>query len=139
MSARTSIEELDVIPAAQIDGAPGSPLNLGWSMYEGLTRCYGNSTATATALLDRRHHDAAQFEHTHSNGWNAIIGGQVYRGSCYPGIVGNYYFSDNGADTLEQAQYNADRQSTVDVVELAGSFPTGPSSIHADAARRALR
>src|SRR5215468_4546088 len=78
-------EELDVLKPADQPGA-----NLGWSMYEG-TRCYGNYTCAPTGkLMPQVTRGAAQ-------NWHAIIGGQVYRGSCFPDLVGTYFFSDNSA------------------------------------------
>ena len=132
------IEELDVIPAAKIEGAPGAPLNLGWSMYEA-NSCYGNYTCAAPTCASSTCDGVQmpQFQHTHTNNWDAIIGGQVYRGSCYPGIAGNYYFSDNNAHPMAQAAFNplggTNGFGSVSEVELSGTFPSGPSSLHADA------
>jgi glucose/arabinose dehydrogenase len=123
-------EELDVLKAGNQVGK-----NLGWSIYEGSACCATQADQCAqtapqqpcspTGLLmpqDRR---------LHSAGWNAIIGGQVYRGRCYPDIVGTYYYTDNGRGGLSTAKLQAN--GSVVVADLAGTFPTSPSSIHADA------
>ncbi|MEO8549714.1 MAG: PQQ-dependent sugar dehydrogenase [Kofleriaceae bacterium] len=127
-------EEIDVIPAAQLNGTPGNPVNLGWSIREGLhpfsqsgTNCNGNGTCATTGLTE------PVYEHDHSDGWNAIIGGQVYRGQNYPGLTGQYYFTDNGGHVLVQATLNVMGPS-VSSTEIAGTTFTSPSSIHADAA-----
>jgi glucose/arabinose dehydrogenase len=129
-----AIEELDVIPAAQINGTPGNPVNLGWSMYEGST-CYNNGNGNGTCSTTGR--TAPLFERTHAgDGWHAIIGGQVYRGSCYPDIRGGYFFTDNSAHTMSRADYNPMGPSVSEVDLVApggGSWPASPSSIHADA------
>ncbi|MEP6862068.1 MAG: PQQ-dependent sugar dehydrogenase [Deltaproteobacteria bacterium] len=130
-----TIEELDVIPKAQIDGAPNAPVNMGWSIYEGNamfrpngTNCNNNGTCSATGLT------APLFTRDHANdNWKAIIGGQVYRGQNYPGLVGNYYFTDYNANTLVQATYHAMGPS-LSTTEIAGTTFTGASSLHADAA-----
>ena len=33
-------------------------------------------------------------EHAAGDGWHSIIGGQVYRGTCFPDLVGQYFYSD---------------------------------------------
>ncbi len=40
-----------------------------------------------------------KFTMTHPT-WDAIIGGQVYRGTCFPDIAGTYFFTDNGSAQL---------------------------------------
>lgn len=131
-------EELDVIPKAQIDGAPNNPVNMGWSIREAThpfigpngtaTNCNLNGTCSTAGLTE------PLFERNHAgDNWKAIIGGQVYRGQNYPGLTGNYYFTDYNAATLVQATYNAMGPS-LSTTEIAGTTFTGPSSIHADAA-----
>ena len=130
-------EEVDVIPAAQINGTPGKPVNLGWSIYEATHPfspnngdCNGNgANSCATPGLM-----APVVERSHSGDlWIAIIGGQVYRGRNYPGIVGNYYFTDYGNHTLNQGTYNPMGPSMSTVALTTAGFGS-PSSIHADAA-----
>ena len=130
-------EEIDVIPAAQINGTPGNPLNMGWSIREALhpynpngdsSDCNGNGTCSTTGLTD----PLAEYDHANDH-FLAIIGGQVYRGRNYPGLVGNYYFTDYSANELIQATYNAMGPS-LSTTQIAGTNFNGPSSIHADAA-----
>ena len=132
-------EEVDVIPAAQIVGPPNAPVNLGWSMYEANT-CYagpaGTTPGNGNGACDPTGKTFPEFVRDHNtDGWHAVIGGTVYRGSCYPGIVGNYYFSDNTLGGLTQGVYNpmGGAGSRLTTVELCGTFPASPSSIHADA------
>jgi glucose/arabinose dehydrogenase len=124
------LEELDVLPAGQQVGR-----NLGWSAYEANVCCanqtdHCNQTAPFQSCtvpnmvlpLDIRNHNT---------GWNAIIGGQVYRGSCYPDLVGKYFYTDNGLGHMSQAVLQAN--ATLQIADLPGTFPTGPASLHADA------
>jgi hypothetical protein len=70
-------------------------------------------------------------ERFHSDSWVAIIGGQVYRGSCYPDLVGTYIYSDNMFSRLATAKLQPN--GTIVRADLPGTFPSGPASIHADA------
>jgi hypothetical protein len=67
----------------------------------------------------------------HAAGWIAIIGGEVYRGRCYPDLAGWYFYSDYGRGGMARARRMPD--GTLDIVDLAGAFPAHPSSIHGDA------
>ncbi|MEO6777554.1 MAG: PQQ-dependent sugar dehydrogenase [Kofleriaceae bacterium] len=130
-------EEIDVVPAAQIDGTPNTPVNMGWSIREAThpflpdgpaTNCNNNGTCATTGLRE------PLFERDHANDhWLAIIGGQVYRGQNYPGLTGEYFFTDYNANTLVEGTYNAMGPS-LSTTEIAGTTFTGASSLHADAA-----
>lgn len=134
---QNAYEEIDVIPAAQINGTPGNAVNLGWSIYEADQPfnpnngdCNGNgANSCATPGLVKpvvvKSHSGDQ--------WFAIIGGQVYRGRNFPGLVGNYYFTDYLNHTLNQGTYNP-MGATMSTVELTTDTFGSPSSIHADAA-----
>src|SRR5262249_15152566 len=122
-----TIEELDVLLAGQQAGR-----NLGWSMLEG-DNCF-HAPCDATDKV------APKFTKTHAEGWCSVIGGQVYRGTCFPDIVGTYYFTDYCAHKLEAAQLQPDGSVAVTelattIINLDGSMSSGspvtPSSIHA--------
>ncbi len=134
---QAAYEEIDVIPAAQINGTPGSPVNLGWSVYEGTHtynanngNCNGNGANSCAApgltmpLVEKSHT---------GDGYAAIIGGQVYRGRNFPGLAGTYYFTDYAHAKLNQGTYNpmGPSMSTTELTTIAFG---NPSSIHADAA-----
>jgi hypothetical protein len=119
-----------VLPAGQQAGK-----NLGWSAYEANVCCQNQpdkcsqggtqQSCDSTGMvfpLDIRNHNT---------GWNAIIGGQVYRGTCYPDLVGKYFYSDNGFGHMSQAVLQANM--TLQITDLPGTFPGGPASLHADA------
>ena len=112
------IEELDAIPHGQQNGK-----NFGWSMYEA-DSCYYEPCSEAGKVFP-------QEQHTHAEGWVSIIGGDVYRGSCYPDIVGWHFYTDYGAGGLYRAKLNSD--GTLTKMTIDGSFPGGASSIHSDA------
>lgn len=118
-------EELDVLPAGQQAG-----VNLGWSMWEG-TLCFVNYTCTMMGMTFPKA-EWVRIAPTNSP-WAAIIGGQVYRGSCYPDLQGYYFFSEYATHPLARAQYDPS-SNTVTTTELpGGGAPYGPSSLHADA------
>lgn len=123
------VEELDVVRAGQQAGA-----NLGWSMWEAHD-CYGNYTCTQAGFV------FPQLEWSHGgscpnatdSGFRAIIGGQVYRGTCYPDLAGYYFFTDNTEHGLHRAQLQADGSLTlVDLPAPSGGWPASPASLHAD-------
>jgi glucose/arabinose dehydrogenase len=111
-------EELDVLLPGEQAGA-----NLGWNRWEGIT-CYNRPCDMTGFVFPKDDRD-------HATGWTAIIGGQVYRGSCYPDLVGWYFYTDYGFGHLAKALLHDD--GTLEVVDLPGTFPASPSSIHADA------
>jgi glucose/arabinose dehydrogenase len=110
-------EEIDV--AANTAG-----INWGWDDREG-AHCYEPTTNCLTAM--RREPVA---EHSAGSGWHAIIGGQVYRGSCFPDLVGTYFYGDYSAQQLWAFEYDGTaavnrRQVLANVGDI--------TAIHADA------
>jgi glucose/arabinose dehydrogenase len=115
-------EELTVLMPSEQNGA-----NLGWSMYE--------ATHDYRTPVDPSGVKMPQFERTQpgigpSDGWESVIGGQVYRGTCFPDIVGDHFFTDYSKHQLMRGRFVA---GTYTASALPGTWPTGPSSIHADA------
>ncbi|MCX5744929.1 MAG: PQQ-dependent sugar dehydrogenase [Proteobacteria bacterium] len=127
-------EEVDVLRAGQQAGK-----NLGWSVYEGATCCQNTADRCQQGTANPQPCVAAgmtgaQDERTHAAGWRAIIGGQVYRGTCFPDLVGWYVYTDNARAQLVKARLRPD--DTLEVVDLPvppGGWPVSPASIHADA------
>jgi glucose/arabinose dehydrogenase len=76
-------EEVNIIDVAAAKGA-----NFGWDPIEG-TRCNEPRTSCTTdgTVLPT-------VEFAHDDGFCAVLGGAVYRGDCYPDLVGTYVFSD---------------------------------------------
>jgi hypothetical protein len=96
-------------------------------MYEG-TRCFGNYTCSPTGMT------MPQVIRGQGQGWRAIIGGQVYRGSCFPDLQGTYFFTDNTLHPLQTAKVDTNGMvTTANLTAPTGGWPTGPASIHADA------
>jgi hypothetical protein len=110
------VEEIDYLPTGAQAGR-----NLGWNVWEGYScyspPCFPNGF---TFPVDTRGHPA----------WWAIIGGQVYRGACYPSMVGWYFYTDCGAGLLVRAKLQPD--GTLDVDDLPGTYVPYPASLHAD-------
>jgi glucose/arabinose dehydrogenase len=84
-------EELNIVPAGT-----GAGLNFGWDHVEGLGHCADpltgcDATGTTPPVYEWNHD---------KDGFCAIVGGAVYRGSCYPDLVGTYLFTDFCADLV---------------------------------------
>jgi glucose/arabinose dehydrogenase len=112
---QAEIEELTALTPAQQKGA-----NLGWKKYEG-TRCFDPPCAPAGMVMP-------QYERTHAEGWASITGGQVYRGTCYPDLVGQYFFGDHEGSAYVRATFDG---TTVTTTPIEGSHPGRPASLHA--------
>lgn len=113
----STIEEIDMLPAGQQAGK-----NLGWPMWEGDT-CY-EPPCDATGMtfpIDNRNH---------LDGFWAITGGQVYRGSCYPDLVGTYLYTDTGYAYIQGATRRSD--GSFEIAQRSKDYNYGPSSLHAD-------
>jgi glucose/arabinose dehydrogenase len=115
-------EELTVLMPAQQAGA-----NLGWSIYESDQPYQGTPDPTGITM--------PQFIRTQpgvgpSDGWESIIGGQVYRGTCFPDIVGDHFFTDYTKHQLMRGRFIT---GTYSASALPGTWPSSPASIHADA------
>ena len=75
----------------EISAGPNLPgVNWGWDDREG-AHCFEPMTGCLTAGRT----DPVT-EHNQAQGWNSIIGGQVYRGTCFPDLVGSYFYGDYG-------------------------------------------
>ena len=72
-----------------------------------------------------------QYEETHADGWCSVIGGQVYRGTCYPDMVGWHVYTDYAGNKLHKARLQA--TGDLEIVDMSATIPTGTASIHADA------
>lgn len=112
-----AVEELTVLRPAQQKGA-----DLGWSMYEGRA-CYRPPCTPGAQVFP-------QDERLHSDGWESITGGQVYRGTCYPDLAGWYFYGDYAKGAYARARLRDD--DTLEIVDLQGSLPGSPASIHED-------
>ncbi len=118
-----ALEEIDVLEAGQQAGK-----NLGWNLYEG-SACYQPAQPCSPEGMTMPVEERA-----HATGWRAIIGGQVYRGACFPDLQGWYFYDDNNKARLVKARRNPDK--TLEIVELpqpVGLWPASPASLHADA------
>jgi glucose/arabinose dehydrogenase len=127
-------EELDYLPAGQQLGK-----NLGWSVWEGNQCCSQKPPSDGCSSGNNYPCNSSgmtfpQFVHAHANGWSAIIGGQVYRGPCYPDLTGYYFFSDYSGHPLMMTKPDGTGGITTPVdVSPSGGFVNAPAGIHADA------
>ena len=111
-------EELNFLPAGKQAG-----VNLGWKMYEG-NSCYSPpcDIAGKTFPIDSRARTPSP--------WWSIIGGQTYRGECFPDLVGWHVYTDCGHGGLAMARVGVD--GSREIVDLANTFIAYPTSLHAD-------
>jgi len=114
-----AVEELDVLSPSEQRGA-----NLGWSIWEGSV-CHTPPCDAAGFTFPKNERERL------ATGWQAIIGGQVYRGTCFPDLVGWYIYADNVKNQYAKARLLPDR--TLEVVDLVGKFVARPVSLHEDA------
>lgn len=91
-------EEVNVVPADE------GGLNFGWNVMEG-AHCYGASTCDQSALT------LPALEYSHAEGCS-ITGGNVYRGTLVPGIVGQYFYSDYCTGFLRSFTFDGGTAST---------------------------
>jgi glucose/arabinose dehydrogenase len=116
-------EELTVLTPAQQSGA-----NLGWRLCEGI-RTYPPGAACTEPGVFLPQLVKSQPNIGPSDGWESIIAGQVYRGTCFPDLIGDFYFSDYSKHPLMRGRFDMGAFSATQV----GNAPTGVASIHADA------
>jgi len=124
------VEEIDVLSPAQARGA-----DLGWRTYEG-SSCFAapcDPTGRTMPVLERDHTSTANG----GDGFCAIIGGQVYRGSCFPDLDGRYFYDDYCAGEPTHAanqifSFVYANGAVTDERSFPGGFGKNPQSIHAD-------
>jgi glucose/arabinose dehydrogenase len=108
-------EEIDRVPA----GSPGGE-NFGWNLLEGTHRYAGAAPPGAVPPV---------YQYSHASGC-VVIGGDVYRGSAIPQLVGWYVFADFCTGDLQAIGVQPD--GTVEHVDLGATLPN-VSSFGADA------
>ena len=102
-----------------------APLNFGWDDREGL-HCYEPMNGCLTAGRT----DPVT-EHSANSNWHSVIGGQVYRGTCFPDLVGTYFYGDYVAQELWSLRImNGAAQNDQRLLRSVGEI----TAIHADAA-----
>jgi glucose/arabinose dehydrogenase len=104
-------EEIDVIPA----GDRG--LNFGWPKCEG-THVYNGGSNSDTGACQVSGaigpvHEYDQRDSTDPDNPCAVIGGAVYRGTCMPDMVGQYFFADKCTAKIHSFVYEEGRAPQV--------------------------
>jgi glucose/arabinose dehydrogenase len=125
------VEEISVAAAARLPGG-----NFGWSQYEG-SSCYRapcDPVGKIMPVIERNH----VLPSAGGDGFCAIIGGTVYRGSCFPDLVGRYFYSDYCAGNAFRApsalwSFVWDGTAATSQQVHPMLFPRNPNSITADA------
>jgi glucose/arabinose dehydrogenase len=107
-------EEIDFQPASSAGGE-----NYGWRMMEGF-HCYDPSTNCNDGSLT-----LPILEHSHGDGWCAIIGGYRYRGTGIPGLLGTYVYSDNCLGDLYGATQAGDGSWTTSLLKATSYSISG--------------
>jgi glucose/arabinose dehydrogenase len=102
-------EEIDLIPAGQ------GGLNLGWNVMEGDV-CYSDPDCVDTGF----HAPLLTYANEVGPPCHAVVGGYVYRGSCYPDLQGRYFFADFCTENVFE----------VEVVD--GQVVSGPTDVRPD-------
>ncbi len=104
-------EEVDVLPAGQQAG-----VNLGWRIMEG-EDCYppGTSGCNETGLTL----PVDVYANPPGDEARAVTGGYVYRGSCFPDLVGTYFYGDYVTAQVWTFRYTG---GPVDSVEVTGDL-----------------
>ena len=109
-------EEIDRLPA----GSPGGA-NFGWNLLEGTHRYAGSVPPGAVPPV---------YEYSHATGGCVVIGGDVYRGSAIPALVGDYVFADFCEGTLQALRLQPDGSVTHQPLGVSlpnvSSFGAGP-------------
>ncbi|MBL9018618.1 MAG: PQQ-dependent sugar dehydrogenase [Myxococcales bacterium] len=103
-----NLEEIDVAP-----NTPGT--NWGWPEREA-NRCFRPATNCPTAGRTD-----PVIVRGGANGWTSIMGGVVYRGSCYPNLAGKYFYGDYAAGQLWAFTWNG-TTAVGDAQIVAGSL-----------------
>ncbi|HEY5934840.1 MAG TPA: PQQ-dependent sugar dehydrogenase [Kofleriaceae bacterium] len=109
-------EEIDIQPAGQQAGT-----NFGWPFFEA-NECFRGSCETLGLTFP-------DVVHPHGD-YISISGGQVYRGRCFPDMVGTYFYSDLLKGTLQTARRNSD--GVLELGEIPDTLRDTPAGIHAD-------
>lgn len=110
----------------EVNAGPNAPnINWGWDDREG-RHCFEPSTNCLTA--DRIE---PVVEFSHGDGWGSVMGGAVYRGTCFPDLAGTYFYGDHYAGRLwgfELVNGVAQNNREVTATSVAGL-----TSVHQDA------
>jgi len=114
------IEELTVLRAGDQAGK-----NLGWNMYEG-SKCFASPCDPTNMTMP-------QDERSHGDGWISIIAGEVYRGTCYPDLVGWHFYTDHASNVVGLWKARLQSDGSLEIVDTGVDLPGGVASIHADA------
>ncbi|MBK9032887.1 MAG: PQQ-dependent sugar dehydrogenase [Myxococcales bacterium] len=108
----------------EVDFTPNLPgVNWGWDDREG-AHCYEPTSGCLTAGRT----DPVT-EHAAAANWHSVIGGQVYRGACFPDLVGTYFYGDYSAAELWSFRImNGAAQNDQRVLQSVGAI----THVHSD-------
>jgi glucose/arabinose dehydrogenase len=111
----------------EISAGPNVPdVNWGWDDREAM-HCFEPRN---DCLTDGRVDPVVEFNQ--ADGWASVMGGQVYRGTCFPDLVGTYFYSDHYVGQLWAFELvGGAAQNNRQITTISGGFG-GVTSIHAD-------
>jgi glucose/arabinose dehydrogenase len=113
------VEEITVIPAGQ------KGLDLGWDEVEG-GECFDDPVTEDDPDADPDcilgNHKAPVVTYLHNGNQRSVNGGYVYRGSCFPDIVGWYFYGDwiTGQIWKFEGPTGANNQDVTDDIDPGG-------------------
>ncbi|MCH9699646.1 MAG: PQQ-dependent sugar dehydrogenase [Gammaproteobacteria bacterium] len=105
---QTLFEEVHFQPASSTGGE-----NYGWNIMEA-SSCFNSTTCNTNGLT------LPIAEYDHNNGDCSITGGQVYRGTAYPDLVGRYIYGDFCTGRIWSV-HNEQNNWQVEVLQESGS------------------
>jgi glucose/arabinose dehydrogenase len=114
-----AFEEVSRIPAGQ------GGHNLGWNEKEGEV-CFNQDTCPApeeTELAAAFTDPVAVYPNPAGNTQAAVVGGYVYRGACFPDLVGDYFFADTYSSALWRLDAEADPIPAAEELDYGAPVP----------------
>jgi glucose/arabinose dehydrogenase len=115
-------EEVSVVSASELAGT-----NFGWNEREGMHCRLPTGGCQVDGLTD----PVIEMQHFAPDLNCAVVGGEVYRGGCFPDLVGRYFFVDYCVGVVRSFRMNGG--VVVDHVTHAETDVTRPTSLHGDA------
>ncbi len=92
--------------------------NYGWRCFE------GKHPYNTTGCETKKNYTPPIYDYMHKNNNCAITGGFVYRGSLYPNMVGNYFYTDLCTGDFRMLYQDSGQWKSKSVLTYSGTFVT---------------